>query len=115
MPENDRLQARTMTFEAVDNGLTCTIVTESIERNSAESKYTAHFDSKDVPIDNSILDLVSLRRIDANTIERTGKRLGKAVETATMKVSPDGKTLTVITKGAIDENSYSSTQIFKRK
>ena len=115
VPENDRLLARTMIFEATDNGLTCTIITENIQRYTAESKYTAHFDGKDVSIDNSTLDFVSLRRMDANTMERTGKRLGKAVETATMKVSPDGKTLTVTTKGAIDGDNYSSTQVFKRK
>lgn len=115
MPDNNNLFSRTMIFEAIDNGFNCTIRTESTRRDMAETKYTAHYDGKDAPIDVSALDTVSLRRIDANTIERTGKIRGKAVETATMKVSADGKTLIITTKGSIDGQNYSSTQVFDRK
>jgi len=39
-------------------------------------------DGKDYPITGTGLDTVSLKRIDANTIERTGKVRGKVTETA---------------------------------
>jgi hypothetical protein len=117
MPDNN-LRARTMIFEAVDNGLSCVIRTVSERgdgRVTVESTYTARFDGKDVPIDSSALDTVSLKRIDGDTFERAGKIRGKPVETATMKVSGGGKTLTVTTKGMIDGDVYSSTQVFDKQ
>jgi len=53
--------------------------------------------------------------VDAKTIERTGKESGKVSETCEMKISPDGKTLTVTTKGAFRGTPYSSVQILKRQ
>ena len=106
---------RTMTFVAVDNGFKHTTkTTGGFLDNSLE--YTAKYDGKDYPMDpESPMDTVSLKRIDANTVERTGKIRGKAVETMTMKVSPDGKTLTVTTKGSIQGEDYSSVQVFFRQ
>ena len=63
----------------------------------------------------SPLDTVSLKRIDANTVKRTGKTHGKVVETMTMKVSADGKTLTVTTMGNFQGDDYSSVQVFDRQ
>jgi hypothetical protein len=63
-------------------------------------EYTAQFDGKDYPITGSpMADTVSLKRLDANTIERTDKKGGKVVQTLTRKVSRDGKTATVTYKG----------------
>jgi hypothetical protein len=53
--------------------------------------------------------------VDANTIERRGKESGKVSETAMMKISPDGKTLTITTKGNFRGTEYSSVQIFTRQ
>lgn len=114
-PDNDTLQQRTMIFKAIDKGVQCSIKTESTRGDTSESGFTAHYDGKDVPIDVSVLDTVSLHRIDANTVERTGKIHGKVVETATMKISPDGKVLTISTKGSVDGQDYQSTQIFDRQ
>jgi hypothetical protein len=44
-------------------------------------------------------DMLSLKRVDANTTEFTEKRAGKVVLTGTRVVSKDGKTLTITTKG----------------
>jgi hypothetical protein len=117
MPDTN-IQSRTMLFEAIDTGFKCTITTLRLGGNgetTTESTFTAHYDGKDVPIDSSALDTVSLRRIDANTIERTGKIKSKSVETATLTVSPDRKVLTIVTKGSVDGEDYSSTQVFNRK
>ena len=62
--------------------------------------YTAQYDGKDYPITGSpIADTVSLKRLDANTTERTDKKGGKVVQTLTRKLSSDGKTMTVTIKG----------------
>ena len=63
-------------------------------------EYTAQFDGKDYPITGSpMADTVSLKRLDANTTERTDKKDGKVTQTLTRKVSSDGKTMTVTYKG----------------
>jgi hypothetical protein len=61
------------------------------------------------------MDSVAFKRVDANTVERTGKIGGKVVETSTMKVSGGGKTLTIVTKGSIEDVDYSSTQVYEKQ
>jgi hypothetical protein len=63
-------------------------------------EYTAQYDGKDNPITGSrMADTVSLKRLDANTTERTDKKGGKVTQTLTRKLSSDGKTVTVTYKG----------------
>ena len=63
-------------------------------------EYTAQYDGKEHPISGSpMADTVSLKRLDANTTERTEKKGGKVTQTLTRKVSIDGKTMTVTYKG----------------
>ena len=59
--------------------------------------YTAKFDGKDYPYTGSYgADAVSLKRIDARTIEETDKLKGKVQDTQRMTVAPDGKTMTIL-------------------
>jgi hypothetical protein len=58
-------------------------------------QYSAKFDGKDYPATGvANADAVSVKRIDANTIETLQKKDGKVVMTITTKVSKDGKTRT---------------------
>ena len=55
-------------------------------------QYSAKFDGKDHPATGiANADAVSLKRIDASTIETLQKKDGKVVMTITTKVSKDGK------------------------
>ena len=77
--------------------------------------YTAKFDGSEAPVmGSSNLETVSIKRVDARSIERTGKTRGLVIETCSMKVSPDGKRLTMVIKGS-GEFPYSSTQVFDRQ
>jgi len=59
--------------------------------------YTAKFDGNDYPFKGAYgTDAVSLKRMNARTIEETDKLKGKAMDTQTMTVAPDGKTMTVV-------------------
>ncbi len=110
--------ARTMIFESMDNGFKHTMRTKTENDGAFDVvlEYTAKYDGKDYKMDpESPLDTVSLKRIDANTVKRTGKTHGKVVETMTMKVSADGKTLTVTTMGNFQGDDYSSVQVFDRQ
>ena len=107
---------RKMIFEAKDNGIRHTTKTlNAFLGGTDDIDYTARFDGKDYPITGTGLDTISLKRIDANTIERTGKVRGKVTETGTMTVSPDGKVLTVLIKGSYNGADYSSLQILTRE
>jgi hypothetical protein len=90
-----------------------TVVVESDENNykleatgtDAEGKpthvqYSAKFDGKDYPVTGMTnADTVSVKRIDANTVESVQKKDGKVVMTVTSKVSDDGKTRTSTWRG----------------
>lgn len=114
MPDNT-LQNRTIAIEAKGNGISAVQQTVVEAGNTVTSEYAAGYDGKDSPISGSLLDTVALKRVNANTVERTGKIRGQTVETATMTVSADGKVLTIATKGSVDGNDYSSTQVFDRQ
>ena len=78
------------------------MTSESVSATGAKtvSVYTANYDGKPYPITGSeIADTVTLKRVDANTSERTDSKGGKAVQTFIRVVSKDGKTMTVTIKG----------------
>ena len=63
-------------------------------------QYSAKFDGKDYPATGiANADAVSVKRIDANTVETMQKKDGKVVMTVTTKVSADGKTRTSTWRG----------------
>jgi hypothetical protein len=110
---------RVMTFEAVGaDAIRQMVDTTNANGATDRSEFTAKFDGKDVPITNSVLDFVSVKRISPTKVERSGKRRASKdtiVETQTREISADGKTLTITTTGMVfDGNEYGSTQVFKR-
>jgi hypothetical protein len=68
--------------------------------------YTAKFDGKDYPYKGDPgTTSVSLKKIDANTIEETDKRNGKVISVARSAVGPDGKTMKI----AVDDKLHNMT------
>ena len=86
-------------FTGSENDLLFTFKTSGDELTMTDTtgdSYTAKFDGNDYPFKGAYgTDAVSLKRINARTIEETDKLKGKAQDTQTMTVSPDGKTMTV--------------------
>jgi hypothetical protein len=75
----------TFTYTAIADGL-------SMSDQTGES-YTAKFDGKDYPVKGDPgVDMVSLKRIDANTFEETFKKNGKVVSVSHTAIAADGKT-----------------------
>ena len=63
-------------------------------------EYTGNYDGKDYPMTGNVEgDTVSLKRINANSVETTYKLKGKVTLVNVRTVSADGKTLTVTQKG----------------
>ena len=107
---------RTMTFELKGGALHHITRTRNLFLGGTDDiDYTAQFDGKDYPVTGTGLDTISLKRIDANTIERTGKVRGNVTETGTMKISPDGKVLTITIKGSYNGTNYRSVQVLTRQ
>jgi len=77
----------TVTLQSTPNGL-------KMSDNNGQS-YDVKFDGKDYPIQGDPgQTMVSLKKVDANTLEETDKRNGKVVYTARITVSADGKKMT---------------------
>jgi hypothetical protein len=91
---------QTTIFEAAGQGLKVTTKGTDSAGKPTMTTYTANYDGKDYPVTgNPDWDMVSLKRINANTVEFTRKRAGKVVQTATSVVSKDGKTRTITSTG----------------
>lgn len=93
-------QSSMMKIEAAGQGEKVT--TEGVNATGAPTKteYTAQFDGKDAPLTGSQnVDMVSLKRVDARTMERTFKKGDKVMLTSTQVISADGKTMTNTVKG----------------
>ena len=75
--------------------------------------YTAKFDGNDYPYKSYGANGVSLKKVDAHTIEETDKRDGKVVGVSKMTVSADGKTITIVAHDP--QRDTSSTFIATKK
>jgi hypothetical protein len=85
----------TVTIESDENSYKVTVEGTDAEGKPTHVEYSAKFDGKDYPatgIPNA--DMVSVKRIDASTVQTTQKKGGQVVMTVTTKVSKDGKTRT---------------------
>ncbi len=111
---------RSMTFEKLADGsirhVTDSSVTAGINEDRYTLKYTFKVDGKDYQADGQMpVNTVAFKRIDANTLERTGKYRGDAIETVTYVISGGGKVLTVTQKGTLNGAEVTSVQVFNRQ
>ena len=107
---------REIKLEQVANGIKQTTITRDALGGVNPSEFTAKFDGKDYPAPaDSALDTNSIKRINASSIERTGKIKGQVIETATYVVSADKKVLTITQKGQVNGINYGSVQVFDRQ
>jgi hypothetical protein len=93
-------QSQTLKIEPSGQGEKVTSEVVNADGTNTTTQYTANFDGKDSPLTGSpIADMVSLKRIDARTTERTDKKGGTVAQTIKRVVSADGKTMNVTVKG----------------
>lgn len=77
------------------DGTTYTQETVGTDGSRTTLTYRAHHDGKDYPwTGNANADTIAQRRIDALRFENVQKKAGQVVQTGTIVVSPDGRTLT---------------------
>jgi hypothetical protein len=104
-------------IKETDNGLDTTFKVSgdqiSMNQPTGES-FTAKLDGTDAPFKGSYsTDTVSVKKIDARTIEETDMRGGQIIEVDKMTVSPNGKTMTVVANNKLTDRT--STYIATKK
>jgi hypothetical protein len=105
-----------VTFTVAAPGFRAVIEGIGAKYEKTRWEYTGAYDGKDYPLKgNPDGDAISVRRVNANTVETAVKRAGKAVVTNTRTLSADGKTLTVITKGTnVQGQTVHNVQVFEK-
>ena len=109
-----------ITYEMVGDALKLTAEIDNAQGHQTNT-YTAKYDGKDYPFTSSARDAVAgqtvrLKRIDANTTERSTFFKGKQIGTVTEVVSKDGKTLTRTQKGLNAQNQpIDNVQVLDRQ
>ena len=99
-PGPPRFKSLTIKFEPAGKGLKRTVEGVAADGKPIATEFTAEYDGKDYPLKGSAtVDTVSLRRIDAATVERTDKKAGKVVAVVTRAIAKDGKSYTATVKG----------------
>ena len=108
-------ERRTMTFEKVAAGIRH--ATETLQGEvTYKLQYTFQIDGKDYPADVQMpVGMVAFKRLNATTLERSGKYLGEVIETVTYQVSANGKVLTVTQNGTANGVEVTSRQVYNRK
>jgi hypothetical protein len=96
----------TITFELTASGMKMS--------DPTGGSYDAKFDGKYYPIHGDPgQSMISLRRVDANTIEATVKRQGKIVRVSRRTVSADGKTIKTVSTNK--ENNTTMSYIMEKQ
>jgi hypothetical protein len=110
-------KSQTRAYVATADGIEMMYTGVAADGSAVNGKSTFSYDGKDYPITGSPdFDVLSLKRIDATTIESTQKKAGKTTGTTVRTVSGDGKTLTLKSKG-IDAKgkAYDNVMVFDRQ
>jgi len=107
-----------VTFKEQPDGLVLDAVGADAKGDPIKIHWAAKFDGKDYPSTGGVegADTVSLKRVDANTIETTNKKSGQVVTTVRSVVSQDGKTRTSTWSGKDSKgNSETWTVVFDKQ
>lgn len=97
-------KSTTTTIEASENKYKVDAHTVNADGTETHITFDAKTDGKDYPLTGAPnADMISVKRVDARTIETTWKKDGKTVMTTRGVVSSDGKSRTVTFDGTTAE------------
>ena len=91
----------TVVYEAAGDSVKVIVDGVGADGKPSHNEWTGKFDGKDYPLTGDpTADTRSYKQINPSTLELTNKKDGKVIVSGKITVSADGKTRTVITKGA---------------
>ena len=105
------------TWEVAGKGYKVSVKTEPASGPAQEWSYTTNLDGKESPVtgNNPNADTVTVKRIDANTLELVGSKGGKVTTSQRNVASADGKSRTVTTTGTDAQGQkVNNVSIFER-
>jgi hypothetical protein len=109
----------TRTVEASGDSYKYTYSGTGADGSSVSYGFTVKFDGKDYPVTGSApggFDMISIKRVSAHDYMATQKKGGKAMGTAKVVISKDGKVTTITTKGTdSDGKATSSTAVYDKQ
>ncbi|MEO8586945.1 MAG: hypothetical protein ABI584_12350 [Acidobacteriota bacterium] len=110
-------KSQTLKFTSSPAGITLASEGVMADGSVRKGSYTSKWDGKDVPwTGNPDADMAAPMKVDDNTYTNAWKRGGKAVITAKVVVSADGKTLTVTQEGKNAKGeAMSSTGVYDKQ
>jgi len=110
-------KSQTRTYEVAGGVIKMSAKGVNAEGKDVQIDYTGSYDGKDFPTSgNPDADTMSLKRIDASTVEATQKKAGKVVSTSTRVISKDGKVLTIKGKGTNAKGEkFQNTMVFDKQ
>jgi hypothetical protein len=104
-------------YSAAGDSVKVTVDGVDKDGKPTHNEWTGKFDGKDYPVTGDpISDMRSYKRIDANTLELTGKKGGTVTLTGSIVVAADGKSRTVSVMGTDSSgNKVSSTAVYDKQ
>jgi hypothetical protein len=110
-------KSQTRAYAATADGIDMKYTGVAADGSAVTGKSTFKYDGKDYPLTGSAdFDTLTLKRIDASTIESTQKKAGKPVGTTIRTVSADGKVLTLKSKGTDAKGkAYDNVMVFDKQ
>ena len=93
-------KSQTRTYTRTAQEVTFAIKAVTADGSPVSYQSTYKYDGKDYPVTgSSVIDTLSVERVNASTVRFTGKKAGRVIETGTRRVSADGRVLTVTVEG----------------
>ena len=108
----------TATWEAAGKGYKVSVKAEPASGPAQQWSYTTNLDGKESPVtgNNPNADTVTVKRIDATTLETVNRKSGKVTTSQRNVVSADGKTRTVTTTGTDAQGQkVNNVMVFERQ
>jgi hypothetical protein len=104
-------------YVATADGIEMMYTGVAADGSAVNGKSTFNYDGKDYPITGSAdFDTLSLKRVDATTIESTQKKAGKATGMTIRTVAGDGKVMTLKSKGTSAKgDAYDNVMVFDKQ
>ena len=111
------VRSLTTTRTAVNGGVKVMSTGEMADGSSINSGYTAKYDGSPAAMEGTIWDTISVKQVDDDTFTNESKKAGGSYHTiAQVKISADGKTMTVTSKGTNAEGKpLNSTFVYEKQ
>jgi hypothetical protein len=109
-------KSRTVKIEPHGEGIKVSVDGVSGDGRKHSYSYTAQYDGKDYPVTgNPAADTIAYKRIDDNAVEATTKKGGKVAANIKIVVAPDGKSMTVTSKGTDEKGPFTNVAVYDRQ